>query len=99
MIDTPLPMKVTDRKSAKAFFRHLLYVEHTSYHPDDDFHDYIENDTKRRTYTERAADERNREMLNAMVILADDKDPYQMPCNVMRAYMRIQEREHAKRSH
>lgn len=46
----------------KAFAKHLVHVEKLSFHPDEDFNDYIKLNTNEPFYTSEEASKRNRLM-------------------------------------
>lgn len=48
----------------KSFAKHLINVEKLSFHPDDDFNDYLNLSTKQPFYTKEEAEKRN-QLMNA----------------------------------
>ena len=54
--------QITNVDDVACFAKHLVQVEKLSVHPDDDFTDYITNETRIPFYTEKEAEIRNQVM-------------------------------------
>ena len=54
-------------------FAYLLVKEGTSFHPDDDFHDYVDLESGDTCYTESEADHRNKLMEECFEICKNEK--------------------------
>ena len=52
----------------KAFAKHLVQVENLSFHPDDDFNDYINLETQKASYSEEDARLRNKLMKDCFIV-------------------------------
>lgn len=64
-------------KDVKTFVKHLVQVEKLSFHPDDDFNDYIQCESKMPFYSEKEANLRNRLMDDCFKVCeAKGKDIY-----------------------
>jgi hypothetical protein len=69
-----LPARITNEKGVRDFFRYLTLVDNTSFHPDDDFKDYVTADRQGRTtvsYTKKAARTRNQLMAQSWSVVGD----------------------------
>ena len=60
---------ITSKADVESFFMHLLKEEGVSFHPDDDFIDYVNHETGEPTYTHEEAELRNRRMDEAFAVM------------------------------
>ena len=51
--------KIEKVEDVKAFAKHLTVIEKISFHPDDDFSDYVNTETQEPTYSQEEAELRN----------------------------------------
>jgi len=54
--------KIKTINDVKSFTKHLINVENISFHPDDDFNDYVNSVTKEPFYSKQEAEKRNQLM-------------------------------------
>lgn len=76
---------ITSLKEVVLFFEHLLNERKISYHPDDDFAEYISNETGEVTFTAQEVEVYNRLMSESFVVCTkEDVDIYSIGLSSMR---------------
>ncbi len=54
--------QITDIKDVREFAKHLTYIEKLNFHPDNDFNEYINFETRQPSYSENEIKVRNHAM-------------------------------------
>ena len=70
--DKILHTPIKDKKDVINFFDYLYLTRSISFHPDDDFNDYVNTKTKEPSFTKAEAEELNKRMKEAFDVLGDD---------------------------
>jgi hypothetical protein len=80
------PLNITNSNNVKDFFKYLVNVEKVNFHPDDDFDDYINFETKKKTFTKKQAENLNRYMEDCFIVMDlpknKDKEIYDVAIEV-----------------
>lgn len=63
---------ITTREEVSLFFRHIVFDLNINFHPDDDFRDYVNQETDIRTMDDDTAELYNRLMNEAFEVCGDE---------------------------
>lgn len=74
---------ITIVEEVKDFFRHLVFDLDLNFHPDDDFKDYINYETKERSMDDEQAELYNRLMEECFEVCGDDDTVYELGCEML----------------
>jgi hypothetical protein len=81
--------KITSLDDVIEFFKHLIYDIGVNFHPDDSFHDYINNETKEPTMDSEEADKYDALMEDCFKVCDNnEKDIYTLAIEVFGEYYR-----------
>lgn len=83
-------VSIQNLEDVKSFFHHLLFKERLNFHPDEDFQNYIDQETMQPTYTAQEALLRNKLMEQAFQVCeAHQVDIYQLGSDYLFKYLNI----------
>ena len=79
---------IATAEDVQAFFRHIVYDLNINFHPDDDFADYVDLKTGKRTMDDETAALYNRLMEEAFDAVGEDV-VYEMACNLLKKRLKV----------